>query len=331
MPDSEPHASAARLNLQLITSVERRAVADDTVIGPCLNDYRLRLTPNGGGEHPLFDLTRHLLATFRQTEASIRRRMEVKHAGSARAAAQVESSVRNSLMRSAGTNYQGLVSYATARYLLAQESCWFVQHPVPMDFGRMLAIRFTPGIVANPAPDEPGIPPPPDEETETDLGAGGASVDVKPDVDVLIRNAAWTPARASREPILLLSVKTSLADRAGSAARWKNYFDIVTSPCPHQDQRGCAYRHLGMSLAHDPQVEITHGIVTANIYKVNSDPYYAQYGELRSNQAKSNTFMFDLRYATRNGSDDLQAPGWEPLSRLPGRLAAMSAVFHLPE
>ncbi len=332
MPPSNPQSVAARLNQRLIASVEKRADAEGTVIGPCLNDYKRRLS-EGGTEHPLFDLTRHLLLTFPETERSIRTRMEAKHAGKPDAAAQVEGSVRNSLMRSAGTNYQGLVSYAIARHLLEQGSAWYVEHPVPPEFGRLLAIRFTLGIAGEPTPVESGIPPAPDEEPEGATARGAeASVDVKPDVDVLIRNAGWESGRdgGDHEPIVLLSVKTSLADRAGSAARWKNYFDIVTSPCPHEDADGCVYRRLGMTLAHDPQVEITHGIVTANIYKVNSDPYYARYGELRSNQARANTFMFDMRYGTRNTTDDLTAPGWQPLSGLPERLGVMSDVYRMP-
>lgn len=175
--------------------------ADDPVgvIGPCIGDYLNRLADTDAEEHPLFDLTRHLVGTFDVTLASIRARMEVKHQGKPDAATKIESSVRNSLMRSAGTNYQGLVSFAIARYLNSVHSCWFVQHPVPKEFGKTLAIRFSQGLLAEPVPDDPDAPPPPDDEPEE---PEGASVDVDPDVDILVRNAAWNGEDGGNEPVL---------------------------------------------------------------------------------------------------------------------------------
>lgn len=277
---------------------------------------------NNPGAHPLSNLTHHLVSTKAATAASIRRRMSAKWTGDPEAAQKIESSVTNSLRRSAGTNYQALVSYALARYLHKQKSCWYVMHPVPSTFAHSLAIRFTGGLAPEAEVDG--------NETEAggqqipDLPADSAAVVIKPDLDILLRNASWKATPAELEPVLVLSVKTSLADRAGAAARWKMYFDLVTKPCIHICETGCAYQKLGIELAHDPRVNITHGIVTANIYKIDSDPYFTQWGELRSNQARGNTFMFDLRYTTREESADVMAEGWESLTQIEHWLASVA-------
>ena len=328
-----PHELAARYNSRALALLGKRVDKEGSVLKYCIEDYLAR--PTNTDEHPLDNLTRHLLDTFDATHASIRVRMQARHNGKTNAAALIESSVRNSLMRSAGTNYQGLVTYALAAHLRDSQSAWFVQHPVPKAFGQSLSIRFTGGVVINPEeiqaaadPDEDPLLDEVIEEEEVELE--DASVTVAPDLDILLQNAAWVPQPDTPEPILLLSVKTSLADRAGSAARWKNYFDIVTSPCAHLGEDDCAYRRLGIELANTPNVAITHGIVTANIYKVNSDPKFAEFGELRTQQARSNTFMFELRYTTRNENEKVMAPGWERLSQLPGWLSAASAQYGLP-
>ncbi len=304
-------------NLRLMGEIAQRASTEGHVLYACLKSYQQwslenENLPTEQRQSPLTNLTHHLISTFETTEAAIRERMTVKWKDDPDAARRIESSVTNSLRRSAGTNYQALVSYAIAYTLETQLSDWYVVHPVPTDFGRSLSIRFGPASQTSEG-DEP-------EDTED------ASVVVKPDLDILLRNAAWDASSGDAEPVLVLSVKTSLADRAGSAARWKTYFDLVTQPCEHACEESCAYRRLGIALAESPNVSITHGIVTANIYKMNSDPYFAQYGELRSNQAKANTFMFDLRFTTRDQEPDAMAPGWSPLSGLMGWLADPSAI-----
>jgi hypothetical protein len=321
-----PAESAAAINSAMIANVRKRAESINGVLGPCLRSYEGSLE-SVSDRHPLHDLTKHLVETVVETEASIRTRMVEKWEAREGTASQIEKSVTNSMRRSAGTNYQALVSYALARYLLEASSYWYVVHPVPADFGNSLAIRFTAGVAPEPSDTILGL----DDEiaTEADETVSG-DVTVKPDLDILIRNAAWNASSAEPEPILILSVKTSLADRAGSAARWKTYFDLVTRPCAHVKEEDCAYRRLGIELAYDPNVDITHGIVTANIYKINSDPMFARWGELRSNQARANTFMFDLRYTTRNDSEDVMAEGWSSLADLPSWLAGMSSSHGLP-
>lgn len=303
--------SAQAQNAALKAHIVKRAAQADAVLTNCIESYIDWLKQNPD-EHPLSNLTHHLVSTSDQTAAAIRERMVTKWAGDPDMQQRVERSVTNSLRRSAGTNYQALVSYALARFLLQRQSHWYVMHPVPATFAHSLAIRFGAGLPSGDAADDAV-----GDGTGTSDGSEAAAVIIKPDLDILLRNASWSGNTADSEPVLVLSIKTSLADRAGAAARWKMYFDLVTQPCVHAAEEECAYRRLGIELAHDPHVRITHGIVTANIYKINSDPYYARWGELRSNQARSNTFMFELRYTTREESDDVMAEGWESLTHIP--------------
>lgn len=316
------------MNGMFVRRTERRALEVGAVSRACLASYRARLASETP-EHPLHDLTRHLVGTSEETSREIRARMVAKWAGSPNAAQKVESSVTNSLRRSAGTNYQTLVSYAIAQFLMDSGSSWYIVHPVPQEWAHMLSIKFTGGVDIPVGSTNDGPSNVADTVAGDDAGLD-ASVNVKPDLDILIRNAGWEPRREGSEPVLLLSVKTSLADRAGSAARWKTYFDLVTNPCRHICEEDCAYRRLGIELANAPAVRITHGIVTANIYKINSDPYFTRYGELRSNQSRANTFMFDLRYTTREESADVMADGWDSLVGLPTWLARTAAEFGLP-
>lgn len=318
--DRPTDVDAESQNRRMIKSIELRASKPDAVLAFSLADYRRRLDADGG-EHPLHDLTRHLVGTHAETAASIRRRMEKKWAEAADAQ-RLESSVTNSLRRSAGTNYQSLVTYALARFLLARQSHWYVVHPVPKDWAHLLSIKFTGGVLE----EAPRTVEADDMDEAASIVEEGApaddSVSVKPDLDILLRNDTWDAENGGKEPALVLSVKTSLADRAGSAARWKTYFDLVTRPCAHVGEETCAYRRLGIALEHSPPVDITHGIVTANIYKINSDPYYTRWGELRSNQSRANTFMFDVRYTTREETEEVMAEGWQGLANIEDWLTA---------
>lgn len=327
MPNLLNAPEAPLLNAALARKIRRRASKPDAVLGPCLDNYDARLADEEDTRHPLFDLTSHLTSTLDATRRSIRQRMEAKWEGHPEAVRRIESSVTNSLRRSAGTNYQSLVSYALALHLASTESEWYVAHPVPQELAHELSILFTAGIdtAAEDTDAEAGN----DDDVEDDDDAP-VGVTVKPDVDILLRNASWDVSSELPEPMLILSVKTSLADRAGSAARWKTYFDLVTQPCPHVCEDDCAYGRLGLQLAYDPNVALTHGIVTANIYKVDSDEHFAKFGELRSNQARANTFMFDLRYTTRNESEEVMAEGWDPLPDLVTWLATESERHGLP-
>ena len=317
-----PNVQAQQNNEALAKSIRRRASKPDAVLGPCLNSYDKRLADESDDRHALLDLTSHLTSTLDETRQSIRRRMEAKWAGDPEAVRRVESSVTNSLRRSAGTNYQSLVSYGLARCLAEKKSEWYVAHPVPKDLALELSILFTAGI--EPAAEDSDDKAGDDDNENGDVDEAPAGVTVKPDVDILLRNASWDGSSGVSEPMLILSVKTSLADRAGSAARWKTYFDLVTRPCPRACEDDCAYSRLGLQLARDPNVALTHGIVTANIYKIDSDERFRTKGELHSNQARANTFMFDLRYTTRNENEKVMAKGWNPLPDLIAWLATES-------
>ena len=321
----DPIGVADRSNGALMAAVRKRADDPGGVLGPCLRSYDERLRRETA-EHPLLNLTRHLVDTFPETSESIRARMAAKWAVTGGSADDIQRSVTNSFRRSAGTNYQGLVSYALARHLSEIRSSWYLQHPVPPIFRTELAIRFTAGI-QGPGSEERGSSA--SEDGDDDGQAEPIGVVVKPDLDILVRNAGWR-AGAAAEPVLVLSVKTSLADRAGMAARWKTYFDLVTQPCPHVDDADCAYKRLGIELAGQPNLSITHGIVTANIYKMNSDAYYTEFGELAKEQARSNTFMFDLRYSTRNENEKVMTPEWAPLTDILEWLSYTSRQHSLP-
>ena len=299
----------------LSASMTKREAAADTVLEPTLRRYRAYL-----GAHPeetLTNLTRHLLDARDETSGAIRARMTRKwtEASGQINHSAVEKSVTNSLRRSAGTNFQALVSLALSIAFRQARSTWYVAHPVPKAFCESLAIRFDSGLAMNDAEPENAV----------------ESIRVVPDLDVLVRNAAWSEVSARPEPIMVLSVKTSIADRGGMAARWKNYFDLVTRPCELRHKPECAWQRLGISLeARHLGYDITHGIVVANIYKIESDEAFTNFGELHSGQARANTFMFDPRITTRTDDPAAVPSGWQPLSVVLAWSRSTSVKFDLP-
>ena len=224
MARSGQQQTAARINRAVLVRLEKRAAAADGVLGPCLEEYKSQV-----GDSPsdplilLHNLTRPLLEAFPRTRDSIVERFTKRWADSPDVAAMVNRSVPNSLKRSAGTNYQALVSYALARYLIAIDSAWYLVHPVPTDFRTALAITFTAGIApATPAPELPTAEEldsaNPTESFEADTEPeDSAAYTIQPDVDILLRNSGWSEERTTPEPVVLLSIKTSLVDRAGRA------------------------------------------------------------------------------------------------------------------
>ena len=122
---------------------------------------------------------------------------------------------------------------------------------MPKEFKSALVITFTGGIAvqAEEEQEERAI-----DFEESSLAGGNTegeeetatSATVQPDVDLLLRNFAWQGGTMLAEPVVMLSLKTSLVDRAGMAARWKIYFDLATQPCCHQNEPDCAYRRLGI-------------------------------------------------------------------------------------
>lgn len=281
--------TAKQRNFAVMKHIERRAALDNAVLGPCLQAYEAHLeslTEPKVADY-VGNLTRWLLEAKETTEKMIQAAMQKKWAHDPD---RIWSSVTNSLRRSAGTNYQSLVSYALARYLHDTDAAWYVQYPVPRKFREALAINF--GL-----PAQDGVSP-------------GAIVTVQPDVDILLRNSHWTPKQGKREPILLLSVKTSLVDRAGMAARWKTYFDAATTLC-----EDCGTK-MGIHLQDADTFEVNHGIVTANIYKYFFHDKSYQKGELESGQTKSNTYMFELKFTTRNDGLAVTPKDWMQFERI---------------
>ena len=249
--------------------------------------------------------------------------------------------VTNSLRRSAGTNYQSLVTFAIASYLVNVESAWAVAHPVPKEFLSTLVINFdavaaisngaqdapeNDQVIRDPSPD----PTEPATATEEDEEALSEAFVIQPDVDILLRNLAWSHQDGTSEPILLLSAKTSLVDRAGQAARWKLYFDLASNPCPCEDCEGCVYKKLGISMKNADAYDIEHGIVTANIYKYWFRDKRYRKGELASAQTRSTTGMFDLRLTTRDDEEAETPSGWRQLDVLPEVIGKFSERHGLP-
>jgi hypothetical protein len=320
---------ARKANLTTVRSIEKRAGKPNAVLGPGLRLFNSFFA--GRTYHPpelLDNLTRWLLEARDETEALIRANMQARWATEPD---RIPGSVANSLKRSAGTNYQALVSFALAKFLYETGSSWYLRAPVPPEFRESLAVTFTAGIQEEPSEDASASASE-DADTGGEGGDGTESTSVarvQPDVDILLRNAAWAPAAGVAEPVVLLSVKTSLADRGGQAARWKIYFDLATQPCPYLEQAGCAYQKLGISMGNASLYNITHGIVTANIYKYRFHDARYHAGELNSGQTRSNTYMFRLKLTTRNDGRARTPSDWNQFPFIVEVLNSLSDQYGL--
>ena len=186
----------------------------------------------------------------------------------------------NSIKRSAGTNYQGLVEYGVLR--------WLESSDLPVNAG-------------------PNAPKSMKDELTIYGNDTGGPFKVEPDIDISL----WEEGGSDASPLLFLSAKTSLVDRAGQAARWKLYLDLHQTTCPHP-------AHVADCPIHRTKIRvltkhpITHAICTANIYKMETT---LPKGELESGQCRNNTYMFLHRYTTR--TDDTKPAGWQSLREFP--------------
>ena len=116
-----------------------------------------------------------------------------------------------------------------------------------------------------------------------------------------------------RSPLVFLSAKTSLVDRAGQAARWKLYLDLHQTTCTFTAQVfDCPIHRTRVRIKTSHPIE--HCIVTANIYKTGTTQ---PQGELQSNQCRNNTYMFRNKYTTRNDPGEFRPADWRSLSELP--------------
>ena len=336
------NTNSRKINEEFITKTEKRALKDGAVLGPCLRIYKERYEHKTYSHIQLLNnLTEPLLSGAKETEAIIRHNMDAKWQDDSDKENKIVRSVNNSLRRSAGTNYQALVSYALARYLAETNSAWCISHPVPKEFQHALSIKFTAGIPVQPEEIEE-IAIDTDErvllsnsETETNTvmeedNEKSPAVEVQPDVDVLLRNFSWKEQEDKAEPVVMLSLKTSLVDRAGMAARWKIYFDLATHPCCHQQEEDCAYGRLGIQMENASKYDIHHGIVTANIYKINFHEVRHHIGELSSKQTQSNTYMFELKLTTRDDGIAITPKDWKQFQSIADVLEQISARNGLP-
>ncbi len=189
----------------------------------------------------------------------------------------------NAVKRSAGTNFQGLCEYAILK--------WLDTTDLPLCVG----------------PNAPKSMK--DELTIFGNDADAGEFSVEPDIDISL----WVNNEDKSSPLIILSAKTSLVDRAGQAARWKLYLDLHQTTCPHTKAvHDCPIHRT--SILVKTQHRITHCIVTANIYKIDTTQ---PHGELTSGQCRNNTYMFKHKYTTRNDKVEIRPSSWQEFSAFP--------------
>lgn len=185
----------------------------------------------------------------------------------------------NAIKRSAGTNFQGLCEYAIIQWV------------------------DTTDLAVNVHPNAPKAMK--DELTIYGTDVGG-EFSVEPDIDICL----WLEDGEPTSPIIFVSAKTSLVDRAGQAARWKLYLDIHQTTCTHiKDVPDCPIHRTKVKIK--TQHPIEHCIVTANIYKIDTTQ---PHGELESGQCRNNTYMFRNKYTTRDDPIERRPNGWDSFS-----------------
>lgn len=243
---------------------------------------------------PAIDLYEDLLDEFHEqgvenpTEAGLEHLTEVFLGSYPAVLAQIQASgktgiaAQNSVKRSAGTNFQGLAEYAVARWLDSTDLPVCIAPNAPVAMKGELTIH--------------GVD-------------HGAEFSVEPDIDMCL----WIPDDDPTSPIIFVSAKSSLVDRAGQAARWKMYLDLHQTTCRYiPEVADCPVRRTEVRL--QTQRTITHSIVTANIYKIDTTQ---PEGELGSGQCRNNTFMFEHRYTTRCDVRELRPAGWQGFNHFP--------------
>lgn len=167
-----------------------------------------------------------------------------------------ERSKQQAIKQAAGMNYQGLLEWYLHKWL---ESTTLHSLNVYCALPKMIQPEFT--ITAY---DEGGV------------------LCILPDIDICI----WDDVTDRTSPVIMLSAKSSLRDRAGSAARWKN--ELTT---------------LGI------QRPYVYALVTAN-----ND---TEIGELDRDQCRKNTYMFEHKFTTRDDEQQVMFPGWKIADKLP--------------
>jgi hypothetical protein len=267
-------------------AARRTALLARDRLRPAIDAYEERLISleAEGISKPLEAGLEHLTELFLGSYEDVLRQIE--------AAGKTGIAAQNAVKRSAGTNFQGLCEYAVAR--------WLDTTDLPVCIG----------------PNAPAVMK--DELTIHGVDHG-AEFSVEPDIDICL----WIPDDDPTTPIIFVSAKSSLVDRAGQAARWKMYLDLHQTACRHiPDVPDCPVRRTRVKL--QTRRTITHCIVTANIYKIDTTQ---PQGELGSGQCRNNTFMFEHRYTTRHDAEEYRPEGWQGFDRFP-RL--VERVFNNP-
>jgi hypothetical protein len=246
-----------------------------------LYDTKLLELEKAGSKAPEVDGLGTLTDIFLQSYKEVLRQI--------RAAGKTGIAQINAVKRSAGTNYQGLCEYAIIRWLQTTT----------------LAVNVCPNAPKNLK----------DELTIYGEDTGG-EFSVEPDIDICLFEEGDDPI----SPLMFVSAKTSLVDRAGQAARWKLYLDLHQTTCPYTKQvLDCPIHRTRVKIR--TQHPIEHCIVTANIYKIDTTQ---PEGELRSGQCRNNTYMFRNKFTTRSDSREYRPADWRSFVEFP-RL--VSTVF----
>jgi len=241
---------------------------------PCLNEYDLLLKKlrKKGVEEPEIEAMSYLTSILRNTYTVVLKQIK--------ASGKEGISAINSIKRSAGTNFQGLCEYAILQWLKTTDMPFCIGPNAPKSMKEELTIFGK--------------------------DADNGDFSVEPDIDISL----WLEDGVATSPVIFVSAKTSLVDRAGQAARWKMYLDMHQTTCPHTNSiLDCPINRTQIKVK--TQHPIIHSIVTANIYKIDTTQ---PHGELGSGQCKNNTYMFKYKYSTRNDSQEVRPSSWRSFS-----------------
>jgi hypothetical protein len=246
-------------------------------LNPCIHRYDslLELLRLQKSSAPEVEAMSHLTSIFRDAYQDVLE--QIKKSGKSGIGAI------NAIKRSAGTNFQGICEYAVIQWLKTTDLPFHIGPNAPKSMK--------------------------DELTIYGEDADGGEFSVEPDIDISL----WLEDGEPSSPILFVSAKTSLVDRAGQAARWKMYLDIHQTSCTHVKLvPDCPVNRTKIKIK--TQHPIVHSIVTANIYKIDST---LPDGELKSGQCRNNTYMFKYKYTTRNDAVEFRPASWKSFSEFP--------------
>ena len=243
---------------------------------PCIEMYKstCKEIAKAGSDQVEIDVMAHLTKILRGTYQVVLK--QIAESG------KTGINATNAVKRSAGTNFQGLCEYAIIQWLKTTSLPFCVGPNAPKSMK--------------------------DELTIFGMDADGGKFSVEPDIDISL----WIEDGDPTSPVIFVSAKTSLVDRAGQAARWKMYLDMHQTTCTHtNDVHDCPINRTQIKVK--TRHPITHSIVTANIYKIDTTQ---PEGELGNGQCRNNTYMFKHKYTTRCDSVENRPPSWRSFSEI---------------